>query len=42
MIALENDLERKKMTYNLYNGLESYDSVCHENMYFYKGGDTQT
>ena len=28
MIALENGLERKKIIYFLYNGLERYLSVC--------------
>ena len=41
MIALENGLERKRLIYNSYNGLESYVSVCNWNMHFYIDGDTQ-
>ena len=39
MIALENDLERKKIIYILHTGLERHVSVCNKSMYFYMGGD---
>ena len=40
MIVLENVLERMKI-YSSYNGLESYASVCNENIYFCIVADTQ-
>ena len=33
MIVLENGLEKKKIMYILYNGLERYVSVCNWKMY---------
>ena len=39
MITLENDTERKKIIYILYNAFERYVSVCNYNMYFYIDGD---
>ena len=41
MIALENGLERKRIIYISYKGLERYISAYNWNMYFSIDGDTQ-
>ena len=34
IIRLENGLERKKIIYVSYNGVEKLVSICNKNMYF--------